>query len=78
MSSVTIKTFSGIGPDAKHAIDHGETAEKEQKLVREALISAYDKNIATRLKAELCSLDINNYGYSKDSSTSKFNILPFK
>ncbi|XP_027081585.1 ABC transporter G family member 14 [Coffea eugenioides] len=62
---------NGIGPDAKHAIELGESAEKEQKLVREALISAYDKNIATRLKAELCSLDINNYAYAKDSSTKR-------
>ncbi|KAL3500148.1 hypothetical protein ACH5RR_039241 [Cinchona calisaya] len=63
--------FSRIGPDAKNTIDQGECAEKEQKLVREALISAYDKNIATRLKAELCGLDIKSYGHSKDSSTKR-------
>ncbi|KAH0693095.1 hypothetical protein KY290_021272 [Solanum tuberosum] len=34
-----------------------------------ALISAYDKNISTRLKTELCSSDTNNYSYAKDVST---------
>lgn len=62
---------NGIGPDPKHAFEQGESAEQEQKLVREALISAYDKNISTRLKAELCSVDISNYGYSKDASTKR-------
>lgn len=62
--------FAGIGPDSKNATDYGENMEQEQKLVREELISAYEKNISTRLKAELCNADPNNYYYSKDASES--------
>lgn len=40
-------------------------------MVREALISAYDKNIGTELKDELSSLEVNNYEVIKDGSTSK-------
>ncbi|CAN1299134.1 ABC transporter G family member 14 [Linum perenne] len=43
----------------------GENTEKEQKLVRETLISAYEKNIFTSLKVELCNLDISNFSYTK-------------
>nr|XP_016462263.1 PREDICTED: ABC transporter G family member 14-like [Nicotiana tabacum] len=60
---------NGIGPDSKHAIEQGDNPEQEKKSVREALISAYDKTISTRLKTELCSLDTNNYSYKKDVST---------
>ncbi|KAK6782813.1 hypothetical protein RDI58_020609 [Solanum bulbocastanum] len=60
---------NGIGPDSKHAIEQGDSSEQEKKSVREALISAYDKNISTRLKTELCSSDTNNYSYAKDIST---------
>ncbi|KAF8412582.1 hypothetical protein HHK36_000551 [Tetracentron sinense] len=60
---------NGIGLDPKFPADQGDLGqgniEQEQKSVREALISAYDKNIATRLKAELCSMDT---GYGKDAS----------
>lgn len=60
---------NGINPAWNNLIEHGENSEREQNLVKEALISAYDKNIATRLKAELCSLDSNNiYTYTKDAS----------
>ncbi|KAG6782141.1 hypothetical protein POTOM_011531 [Populus tomentosa] len=59
---------NGIGPDSKNATDQGENMEQEQKLVKEALISAYEKNISTRLKAELCNSDPNNYKYTKDAS----------
>ncbi|GMH09638.1 hypothetical protein Nepgr_011479 [Nepenthes gracilis] len=52
---------SGIGPDSKHAMEQCENVEQEKKLVREALISAYDNNISTRLKAELCGLDVSTY-----------------
>lgn len=62
---------NGIGPDSKHAIEQGDNTEQEKKSVREALISAYDKNISTRLKTELCSSDTNNYSNEKDVSTSK-------
>lgn len=47
--------------------------EQDQKTVRKALISAYDKNICPKLKAELCAgLEVNNYNnYMKDASASK-------
>lgn len=54
---------NGIPPDFKQTTDQGENTEKEQKSVKEALISAYEENISTRLKAELCSLDVNNFNY---------------
>lgn len=77
VSNISLKRIfeiSGIGPDSKHAIEQGDSSEQEKKSVREALISAYDKNISTRLKTELCSSDTNNYSYAKDVSTSKFSI----
>ncbi|KAF8033442.1 hypothetical protein BT93_D2142 [Corymbia citriodora subsp. variegata] len=52
---------NGIAPDSKHVTEHGENTEQEKKSVREALISAYDKNISSRLKSELCSVDVINY-----------------
>lgn len=70
--------IAGIAPESEHATEPKDNMEKEQKMVWEALISAYDKNIAARLKAELCSLDANNYNYTKDASASKslfFSLL---
>ncbi|KAJ4839648.1 ABC transporter G member 14 [Turnera subulata] len=58
---------NGIAPDSKNATEHGENAEQEQKLLRETLISAYEKNISSKLKAELCNLDVSNYTNRKDS-----------
>ncbi|KAI9092335.1 hypothetical protein K1719_027835 [Acacia pycnantha] len=66
---------NGIAPDSKNAAEQGESLEQERKLVREALISAYDKNIATKLKTELCSLNMNNYNITKDTS-AKSDIKP--
>ncbi|PHU08714.1 ABC transporter G family member 14 [Capsicum chinense] len=60
---------NGIGPDTKNVIEQGDTTEQEKKLVREALVSAYEKNISTRLKTEVCSLDSSNCSYTKDVST---------
>lgn len=57
-------------------MEQGDNTEQERKSVRQVLISAYDKNISTRLKAELCSLDANNYNYTKDASTSKYPLFP--
>lgn len=54
---------------------------EEQKAVREELISAYDKNIVTRLKAELCvvAVDHNNstYSYSQDTPNTNNGTYPF-
>ncbi|PIA50432.1 hypothetical protein AQUCO_01300877v1 [Aquilegia coerulea] len=62
---------NGIPPNNRPLNDEGEaqiSTEEEQKLVRKALISAYDKNIAARLKDELCCLNVNVYGYGRDPS----------
>ena len=68
-------------PDSKSAtteqVDvNGSTAEEEQKLVRKELVSAYDRIIDTRLKAELCSAESSNYSdYQRDSpNSSKFSL----
>lgn len=66
---------AGVAPDSKHATEQKENVEQEQKMVREALVSAYDKNISTRLKAELCSLDANTFNYTKGASASKSFLL---
>ena len=66
--------FSGIAPDSKHAAEQSESLEQERKLVREALISAYDKTIAIKLKADLCSMEANNYNITRDASASKPSI----
>lgn len=67
--------IAGIAPDSKQPTEQVENMEQEQKLIKEALISAYDKNISTRLKAELCSYDANSYNYAKDGSKSKSSIF---
>ncbi|KAJ6842775.1 ABC transporter G family member 14-like [Iris pallida] len=45
---------NGIAPNSKHAAEDGASMEDEQKAVSEELVSSYDRNIAARLKAELC------------------------
>lgn len=66
----------GIGPDSPHATtDHSDNSQKDPISVREILISAYDKNISTRLKTELCSSDVSGYNYTKETSISKFLSL---
>lgn len=68
-----MKHGAGITPDSPHAAEHGEapgSMERQQKAAREELISAYDRNIATRLKAELCSVDPANYGYTRDAASA--------
>ncbi|XP_058221873.1 ABC transporter G family member 14-like [Rhododendron vialii] len=60
---------NGIGPDYEHTIEQRDNTDQEKKAMRDILISAYDKNISTRLKAELCSLDVNNYNCARDAST---------
>ncbi|KAL8144352.1 hypothetical protein V2J09_017384 [Rumex salicifolius] len=63
-ADVLLDLASGIGPNYKHGY-YGEQDEKlrheEKKSVREALISAYDKNISSALKVELCTLDVSSY-----------------
>ncbi|OAY79146.1 ABC transporter G family member 14 [Ananas comosus] len=70
---------NGISPDSKESneINNGdsnlanesaETVARDPKAVKEELISAYDRNIATRLKAELCGVDPASFGYARDTS----------
>ncbi|KAI3453904.1 hypothetical protein Pfo_010567 [Paulownia fortunei] len=56
---------NGIGPDFQHATDHSDNPQQDPISVREFLISAYDKNISTRLKIELCSSDVSSYNYKE-------------
>ncbi|KAK6937092.1 ABC transporter family G domain [Dillenia turbinata] len=59
---------NGIDPNSKHMTQQSEKVQQEQKLVKEALVSAYDKNISSRLKSELYNVDANNYNCKKDVS----------
>ncbi|KAK8596032.1 hypothetical protein V6N12_064532 [Hibiscus sabdariffa] len=54
---------------------HVKDTEEEEKSVKDALISAYKKNISTRLKAELCSTDVNNYRGVRERRYDAFNKL---
>ncbi|XAR70745.1 hypothetical protein NMG60_11027720 [Bertholletia excelsa] len=60
---------NGIAPDYGHTNEQVDITEQEKKSTRDTLISAYDKNISTRLEDEFCSLDLNNYSNTKDAST---------
>ncbi|XP_010540713.1 PREDICTED: ABC transporter G family member 14 [Tarenaya hassleriana] len=51
---------NGITPDSQ-----AENSEQEQKTVKEALVSAYEKNISTKLKAELCNSESHGNDYAK-------------
>lgn len=64
--------FAGIGPDFEHSTEQRGDTDQEKNAVRDILISAYDKNISTGLKAELCSSEVSNYNCTKDASMSKF------
>ncbi|RWW45816.1 hypothetical protein BHE74_00048328 [Ensete ventricosum] len=64
---------AGIAPESKYGSENGEAnggMQREQKAVKEALISAYDRNVATRLKAELCAVDLNNHGYAREMANA--------
>lgn len=64
--------MTGITPDAMHEYEQGENTEQDKKLVRQQLITSYETNISTSLKAELCGLDVSNHNNAKEASTSKF------
>lgn len=70
--------IAGIAPDSKHVTEQSEALEHERKTVRESLILAYDKNIATRLKAEVSSMEVINFNnITKDACTSKCSCSIF-
>ncbi|KAI7726974.1 hypothetical protein M8C21_011399 [Ambrosia artemisiifolia] len=61
---------NGIAPDTMQEHEQGETTEQDQKSVRQKLITAYETNISTRLKADLCAPDISNHiNHAKEAST---------
>ncbi|KAL4341104.1 hypothetical protein GQ457_08G024480 [Hibiscus cannabinus] len=60
---------NGISPDFKPSVEQVENAEEEEKSLKDALISAYEKNISSTLKAELCNTDVNNYANTKEAHT---------
>ncbi|KAK8998558.1 hypothetical protein V6N11_083945 [Hibiscus sabdariffa] len=60
-ADVLLDLANGISPDFKPSVEQVDNTEEEEKSVKDALISAYEKNISTRLKAELCSTDVNSY-----------------
>ncbi|KAL7159756.1 hypothetical protein ABFS83_01G049200 [Erythranthe nasuta] len=63
---------NGIGPDSHQGTTDSnidDNVQQDPVSVREFLVSAYDKNISTRLKTELCSSDVSSYSYTKESST---------
>ncbi|GFP81527.1 ABC transporter g family member 14 [Phtheirospermum japonicum] len=59
---------NGIGPDFQHGSDHGDNNQQDTLSVRESLISAYNKNISTRLKSELC---ISGHTQTKETTIRK-------
>ncbi|KAL4347521.1 hypothetical protein GQ457_17G019470 [Hibiscus cannabinus] len=59
---------NGIGPDFAHSAEQVESTEQEQKALKDALMSAYEKNISVRLKAELCISDANTCMSTKEAS----------
>lgn len=69
-----IYVIPGIGPDFQHTTNHSDNPQQDPASVREFLISAYEKNISTRLKIELCSSDMSSYNY-KEASARKFSSL---
>lgn len=78
MKEMLTMSIAGIAPDSKHVTEQSEALEHERKTVRESLISAYDKNIATRLKAEVSSMEVNNFNNNtKDACTSKCSCSIF-
>lgn len=70
--------LAGIAPDSKQVTEQSEGLEQERKQVRESLISAYEKNIATRLKAEICSMEVNNQNITKDACASRSSFLSLR
>ncbi|KAL8266861.1 hypothetical protein R6Q59_004205 [Mikania micrantha] len=59
---------NGIAPDAMQEYEQSEKTQQEQKLVRQKLLTSYETNISTRLKADC--LDISsNHNHAKEAST---------
>ncbi|XP_073055495.1 ABC transporter G family member 14-like [Primulina eburnea] len=63
---------NGIGPDFQHATGHSDNMQQDPNHVRESLISAYDKNISTRLKMELGSSEVSIDSCKKETSKRSY------
>uniref|UniRef100_A0A0D3DL64 ABC transporter domain-containing protein n=1 Tax=Brassica oleracea var. oleracea TaxID=109376 RepID=A0A0D3DL64_BRAOL len=61
----TIKRLASGGRTLNKLALQTETSDQKQKTVKETLVSAYEKNISTKLKAELCNADSHSYEYTK-------------
>lgn len=59
---------NGVSPDYRQSTEQGENTDQDQKFVREALKSAYEKNIATKLKDELSNLGAIDCNSTKNAS----------
>lgn len=59
---------NGVSPEYRQSTEQGENTDQDQKLVREALKSAYEKNIATKLKDELSNLGAIDCNSTKNAS----------
>ncbi|KAK9194643.1 hypothetical protein WN944_005350 [Citrus x changshan-huyou] len=59
---------NGVSPDYRQSTEQGENTDQDQKFLREALKSAYEKNIATKLKDELSNLDAIDCNSTKNAS----------
>lgn len=62
---------NGISPDFRNS-EQSEETEEERKSVKETLLSAYEKNISTKLKLELCNSDVNGYNFAKDLNSKNY------
>ncbi|KAH9739608.1 ABC transporter G family member 14 [Citrus sinensis] len=60
--------ITGVSPDYRQSTEQGENTDQDQKFVREALKSAYEKNIATKLKDELSNLGAIDCNSTKNAS----------
>ncbi|GAV79148.1 ABC_tran domain-containing protein/ABC2_membrane domain-containing protein [Cephalotus follicularis] len=74
-ADLLLDLVNGISPDSKQGTEQGDNMEQEQKSVREALKSAYEKNVSARLKSELYNSEVNSYNYKKDAS-SRSDVKP--
>ncbi|KAH9739610.1 ABC transporter G family member 14 [Citrus sinensis] len=62
---------NGVSPDYRQSTEQGENTDQDQKFVREALKSAYEKNIATKLKDELSNLGAIDCNSTKNASATE-------
>ncbi|KAK6158566.1 hypothetical protein DH2020_005880 [Rehmannia glutinosa] len=67
LGSTALDYFSSVGFSTSITVNPADLL-LDLANVRETLISAYDKNISTRLKNELCSSDVSIHNHTKETS----------